>query len=133
MTADAVVVLGGRPNRVPVGRRLLEEGVAPELLVFNATGEGDGDTIYVRPDPYTTRGEARAVARIGRERGWRSVVVVTSTYHVTRARLLVERCYDGELRVVGARLDGPRGLPDPLEIAHEWAGFVHAFAVERGC
>ena len=32
-----------------------------------------------------------------------SVVVVTSTYHVRRTRMIVRRCYHGDLAVVGAR------------------------------
>lgn len=128
MRADAIVVLGGRPNRVPVGRRLLEEGVAPELLVFNATGEGDGDTIYVRPDPYTTRGEARAVARIGRERGWRSVVVVTSSYHVRRARLIFRRAWEGELEMVAAP---PAPWRLPYDLLSEAVKLAVAVTVRR--
>ena len=102
MKADAIVVLGGRANRLPVGLRLHEEGVAPVLLVFNSSGAGDDEHVYERPDPYTTRGEARAIARLADEHGWRSVVVVTSGYHVPRARLIVRRAYDGEVQMVGA-------------------------------
>ena len=35
--------------------------------------------------------------------GWRSVAVVTSTFHVFRARMLFERCFDGRVDAVGAR------------------------------
>ena len=102
MKADAIVVLGGRANRLPVGLRLRAEGVAPVLLVFNASGAGNDEHLYERPDPYTTRGEAQAIARLADEHGWRSVVVVTSGYHVPRARLIVRRAFDGELQMVGA-------------------------------
>src|SRR5205823_5133085 len=36
------------------------------------------------PQPYSTRGEARAIARLAVQHGWRRVIVVTSTFHVTR-------------------------------------------------
>ena len=57
--ADAIVVLGGRPTRLPVGLRLWRAGVAPALVVFNEDGRGDDEHLYVRPEPYNTRGEAR--------------------------------------------------------------------------
>ena len=44
--------------------------------------------------------DARAIARLARERGWSSIVVVTSRFHVTRARMLFRRCYRGALSVV---------------------------------
>ena len=68
---DAIVVLGGRPNRVPVGLALARAGVASTLLVFNADASpADAPTgvevIAVRPDPYATRGEAAVAARLAR-------------------------------------------------------------------
>ena len=128
MKADAIVVLGGRANRLPVGLQLREEDVAPVLLVFNATGVGDEDHLYERPDPYTTRGEARAVARLAREHGWRSIVVVTSSYHVPRARMLVRRAWDGELRMVGAP---PTRWRLPLDVASELVKGAYALTFGR--
>src|SRR6266404_3670271 len=64
--------------------------------------------------PYSTQGEARAIARLVRTRRWRRVVVVTSTFHVTRARMLIKRCYTGPLAMIGARSSWWR-LPE------EWA------------
>src|SRR5438105_3258221 len=52
--------------------------------------------------PFSTQGEARTVRRLARERGWRSVVVVTSTFHVTRAHMLFRRCYRGPLAMIGS-------------------------------
>ena len=107
MIADGVVVLGGRPNRVPVGVALVRAGVAPVLVVFNADGSAldapDADeVIVIRPDPYNTRGEAAIAARLARERGWRALVVVTSSYHVPRARRIFRRTWDGGLTMVPA-------------------------------
>ena len=47
--------------------------------------------------PFSTRGEAETVARLARARGWHSVVVVTSTFHITRAHMLFRRCFHGRL------------------------------------
>lgn len=40
---------------------------------------------------------------LARQHGWTSVGVVTSTYHVSRARIIFDRCLDGRLYVVAAR------------------------------
>ncbi len=60
-------------------------------------------------------------------------MVVTSTYHVSRTRMLFRRCFDGEIRVVGARPDSRGGLPSPRAVVREWLAFGHALTVERGC
>jgi uncharacterized SAM-binding protein YcdF (DUF218 family) len=79
-----------------------------------------------RPDPYSTRGEARWAAR----QGWDSLVVVTSTYHVRRTRELFERCFDGDLAV--------READTPFEnfvigVAWEWPKSAWYLGFVRGC
>jgi uncharacterized SAM-binding protein YcdF (DUF218 family) len=144
--ADGVVVLaGGGGERLAEATRLMEEGVAPVLVVSTGgrtgwaearrlcEGEMPYEVICFTPRPDRTQGEARAVGRIARERGWESLVVVTSRYHIHRATMLMRRCYGGEVRGVGARPDSPRGLPSLRNVVWEWGGYVHAFLVERGC
>ena len=126
--ADAIVVLGGRPNRLPVGLRLWREGVAPTLVVFNEDGRGDDEHLYFRPEPYNTRGEARVTARLAREHGWRSIVLVTSTYHLPRARMIFRRAFDGEIVPAGA----PATLWRlPYDLASEVAKTVFALTLRR--
>lgn len=137
--SDAVVVLsGGRGHRLAEGRRLIAQGVS-DTLVISDVDDGwaeanrlcdSGRAICFTPDPYSTQGEARWIAQEATERGWESVVVVTSTYHVRRARVIVERCFDGDLAVVGAR--------PPLEnrvigVAWEWPKSVYYLTLNRGC
>jgi uncharacterized SAM-binding protein YcdF (DUF218 family) len=137
LQADAVVVLaGGAGERLREGIRLAERGVAPVLVLSHGGRCGDRptyDVVCFTPRPDRTQGEARGAARLARERGWGSVVVVTSTYHVARTRMLFRRCLDGEIRVVGARPRTWRGLPTPRQIAWEWLGFGHALLAERAC
>ncbi|MCC9145750.1 MULTISPECIES: YdcF family protein [unclassified Arthrobacter] len=111
--ADAVVVLAGASSeRLPVGLDLLEQGYAP-VLVLSATytpGNRDTDAICARnlnprvvcfsPAPMTTRGEARAVARLAKDRGWTDILVVTSRYHVTRAELNLDQCSSANITMV---------------------------------
>lgn len=126
--ADAIVVLGGRPNRLPVGLQLWHEHVAPTLVVFNEDGRGDDEHLYFRPDPYNTRGEARVTARLAREHGWRSIVLVTSSYHLPRARMIFRRAFDGEIVAAGAP---PTLWRLPYDLASEIAKTVFALTLRR--
>jgi uncharacterized SAM-binding protein YcdF (DUF218 family) len=59
------------------------------------------------------------------------VIVVTSKYHVSRAQMLIDRCFGGRVEVVAAQ----EGIP-PLEWAFQFAyqtgGYLKA-ALNRGC
>lgn len=139
--ADAVVVLAGEKRRLPVAVELVERGVAPVLVISDGLDPrwtqanrlcrfgGTMKVVCARPDPYSTRGEAQLVARLAREHGWDSLVVVSSRFHLLRARILLERCFDGELALVGARNPG-LGLPE--SVALEWVKLAMA-TVRRGC
>ena len=135
--ADAVMVLAGEQRRLPVGLELVERGVAPLLVISDGLDPrwtranrlcryGDPERVVcIRPDPYSTRGEARLAARLARERGWDSLVVVSSRFHLFRARMLFERCFDGRLDLVGS--PNPK-LGLPVAIALEWAKLGRAAA-----
>jgi uncharacterized SAM-binding protein YcdF (DUF218 family) len=139
--ADAVMVLAGDQRRLPVALELFERGVAPVLVISDGLDPrwtranrlcrfGDpARMLCPRPEPYSTRGEARLAAQLARERGWDSLIVVTSRFHLFRARLLFERCFPGRLSFVGA--SNP-GLRLPLAIAFEWAKLGVA-TMRRGC
>jgi uncharacterized SAM-binding protein YcdF (DUF218 family) len=141
--ADAVVVLAGSESRLPVALDLMQRGIAPVLVVSDPEGRDDEarralcaagsdrfELVCELPDPYSTRGEARLVARLAAERGWRRIVVVTSRFHLFRARRLLERCYDGELVMRGAPA---RWWYRPVAVASEWAKLALAETTRRGC
>jgi len=139
--ADAVVVFGARSRqeRLPAGLRLIDRGVAP-VLVLSAAPQGFPcrsprqkrlEVICFTPHPFSTRGEAQTVGRLAARRGWRSIVLVTSTWHVTRARMLLRRCFDGKVLAVAAR---PRDKGDTVEsIIREWGVLLQAIGWARGC
>lgn len=140
--ADVVVLLSGDGGRLPGALRLMQQRVAPTLLFL-----GQPDTqavadlcrepqsfavICIRPRPDDTRTEARAAGREARTRNWHSMVLVTSRYHITRARILFRRCFGGDLHTTGYTPDyGPTFARH--EIAHEWLGLVYASVLARGC
>jgi uncharacterized SAM-binding protein YcdF (DUF218 family) len=143
--ADAVVVLSGERARVPPALALVRRGVAP-VLALSSVQETPGfrqaralctagrfagaKVVCFLARPYSTRGEARAVAQLARVRGWSSIVVVTSTFHVTRAHMLFRRCYPGKLAFVGSPSPWWR---EPLDWASETAKLAVQLTVERGC
>jgi uncharacterized SAM-binding protein YcdF (DUF218 family) len=142
--ADAAVVLaGGRGPRLSEGMALVKKGVAPVLVVSDGWSstwpEGNRlcagrsapvPVVCFHPQPYSTRGEAEAFAKLAAKRGWRSVVVVSSRYHLVRARMLFERCYDGQISTApanGSLLS--RIIAAPIETVK----LGYALLIRRGC
>ena len=138
--AGAVVVLAGGKERLTEALRLMRRGTAGTLVIDDGRTSNwpEANRVCNRPqpfevicfksDPYSTRGEAQAIRRLARRHGWRSVVVVTSTHHVTRTRMLVRRCFENA-RVVAARPPFRRWL---LGVVYEWPKLAYALVV-RGC
>ena len=143
--ADAVMLLsGGRGDRLPVARALVERGVADVLVIPHGErvdwpdaralclGRNTFEVVCPTPSPDSTQGEARALASLARDRGWKNVVVVTSRYHMTRARIVVPRCTTANIHVVGSTSSA--GLfNEARHVAHEWGGLVHALVLQRRC
>lgn len=107
--ADVIVVLGpATPARVAVAQRLLDEGVAPRMLISvppegtyaaaNIPACREAHVNCVSPRPATTKGEALMLD----EDGARSAVVVTFSPQVARARFIFDKCHHGPVSVVGA-------------------------------
>ncbi len=143
--ASVIIVLSGSKARLPPALALVRQRVAPVLAISSvertrhwpegrrlcAQGRyAAARVVCFTAVPYSTEGEARTVERLARERGWRSVVVVTSTFHVTRARMLFRRCFHGPLAVVGAPSPWWRL---PSDWASETGKLLVQLTVRRGC
>ena len=113
--ADAILVLGGTASaqRYLTGLELAEQGLAPTVVLSNPYRPSDPvlDGLCTQtqsrftvecfaPEPRTTLGEGRELRRMAAENGWRTVIVVTSTPHVSRARYIIGKCFHGELVMV---------------------------------
>jgi uncharacterized SAM-binding protein YcdF (DUF218 family) len=139
--ADAVVVLAGTIQRLPVGVELVRQGYAPLLVVSLSAPTSHQQAaicdhkqryrvLCFRADPFETRGEARAIGRFARERHWKKIDVVTSYFHIPRARVLIQRCYHGELRMIGA----PESrLHLPVDILKESGKLLYQELIARSC
>ncbi len=65
-------------------------------------------------------------------RGWRSLLVVTSTYHVLRARLLFQRCLPAPFKLsVSGTGNDLRSLP--WNALKETGKLLLAETLRRGC
>lgn len=146
--ADAIVVVAGaRDDRYAYARRLAEEGVSESILVsrpadlnsksaalidrFCASGDFSSrgglrvSAECFTPIVATTEGEATTATRIARDRGWRSLLVVTYWGHVSRVRIYFEQCFDGAVYVTETPEPNPMSRRHAL--LHETGGYVKAF------
>lgn len=142
---DAVVVLGGGlQERTDRGLDLIARGVSPVLVLslgiawagpeyervlgICRDGIAGVEVICIRALPDSTKGEAMTTARLARERSWRSIAVVTTDHHVSRATRWFERCFAGAVFPVAARGPSPWA-----EVRHEWFGTIAQFSIDRSC
>jgi hypothetical protein len=135
--ADAIVVLGGPGDRLGVGWDLADDDLAPTIVVFLEEPElcepldDDPEEICLAPEPSTTRGEARIVAELARDRGWDHLVVVTAASQSVRASIRLERCFDGRLDMATVREDGL--AMQVYRVVYENAAMIKALVVQRDC
>jgi hypothetical protein len=143
--ADAMLILGGFGDpRYSFGLDLAAQGWAPNLVVSHPPGASDVwernfcgtprprlDLHCFVPDPPTTKGEALELRRLASQYGWRTVIVVTFRPHISRARFILEHCFDGDVVMVAS----PAHIPLSrwaFEYVYQTAGYVRA-ALEPDC
>jgi uncharacterized SAM-binding protein YcdF (DUF218 family) len=136
---SAIVMLAGPGDRLPVALQLAAEHRASVLVV--STGyDGYGSPcpprlsgvqlICFEPNPADTRGEAEYIGQLAKKYHWTSVAVVTSRPQVTRARMLVERCFTGAVY----NATGPLPMREwPYQIAYGWGALAKAVFWDRAC
>ena len=136
---SAIVMLAGPGDRLDVALKLAREHRAPMLVVSQGQHGYGGPCpqatpgvklICFEPDPGNTRGEAEFTGRLARQYGWRSVVVVTARDQATRARIVVRRCFGGQIYVMAGSLPLANW---PYQIAYEWGALFKALVLYRGC
>ncbi|WP_368498773.1 YdcF family protein [Herbiconiux sp. A18JL235] len=110
--SDAVIVLGPPTvQRLKTAQGLVNDGLASTIVVSvppgvreddahprvrdMCSGRSTYDVVCFTPNPFTTQGEARAAEALMAEHSWDSIIVVTSVSHVTRSRVLFDRCLTG--------------------------------------
>jgi hypothetical protein len=143
--ADAILIVGGEGNsRYLVGLDLAVHGWAANLVVSSprdariawrkdyCAAPPPGLVVHCFvPDPGTTKGEGRELRRLAAQHGWRKVIVVTFRPHISRARFVLEQCFDGDLVMVAS----PTQMSVTkwaFEYVYQTAGYVRA-ALQPGC
>ncbi|KKI19954.1 MULTISPECIES: YdcF family protein [Sphingomonas] len=125
LTTDAIVVPTGGPGRIPRGLQMIDEGRAKRMLVTGvATGLRKADLIAANGheraiaccvdlgrEAVDTRSNAEETARWMREHGYKSVRLVTSDWHMARARMELGAALDGDVTIHrdGVRAEQPLG------------------------
>jgi uncharacterized SAM-binding protein YcdF (DUF218 family) len=143
--ADAVVILGSPENndRIEAAESLLADHVSNQLVIsLNSPNQRHayrtcqhppaGVTVTCfQPNPSTTQGEAEEVRRLAAQHGWKSVAVVTSTFHVSRARYIFSRCFNGKLYMIPARV-GIGWITWTYQYLYQTGAYIKA-VLQSGC
>jgi hypothetical protein len=126
VASDAIVILGDdnyNGDRATRAADLLKAGWAPRIVAsgrglrsYASVAELEEHDLTDRGVPITaivrfahraddTRDEAAAISQLISSRGWKTIILVTSTFHTRRARYICERSFPPgtALRVVAAR------------------------------
>jgi uncharacterized SAM-binding protein YcdF (DUF218 family) len=147
--ADVLFVLAPQGDRMEFAEQLMDQGVAGTLAVSAPQGTDDSAALCKQnrayrvvcfdPDPVTTQGEARALKRLSEEYGWKGAVVLTAQFHVSRARVLMQRCYHGDLGMIAFGREMPLvGFPHEgrsswaYHFVYESAAFIKV-AINQDC
>jgi uncharacterized SAM-binding protein YcdF (DUF218 family) len=134
--ASQIYRQGLAPVVVASGRRLRPYAGVAELIEHDLIERGvpKDKILRVAHDADNTREEAIELAKIAKQKKWRSVIVVTSNFHTRRARYIFSHVFPEDVRI---RISGaPDGDFDPerwwekrisvKDLAREMAGMVVA-------
>ena len=108
-----------------VGTDHTSPGLRPKSVAVPAV-----TVLCFHPDPATTRGEAEYIAREAKQRGWTSIILVTTPDQAWRAELRTSRCFPGRVYVATAPLPVLEWF---TQIPYQWAASAKALTVQRGC
>ena len=136
---DAIIMMAGPGDRVSAAVRLARERRAPVLVVSQGQHGYSNpcpppvpgvQLICFDPDPGNTRGEAEFAASLAGKYHWHSIVLVTTAEQASRARMLMRRCFAGDVYVVTAA-EPLSSVPG--QIVYGWGALVKALTLVRAC
>ncbi|HEB75851.1 MAG TPA: YdcF family protein [Nitrospirae bacterium] len=102
--ADIIVALGGSKERRQDAVELLREGVAPRVMFtgndvdkkdYQCEGITEEATILPPGPSYSTYDDANVVLKAAEENNFRSVIIVTSPYHLRRSGFIFHEVFKG--------------------------------------
>ena len=120
--ADAIVVLTGGIGRVEEGLRLFREGRGGYLILSGVEETSSLGAIFPGRDLKTSVDTSRIildiesrrtidnafnVKKIVEEKGFKSLILVTSNYHMKRASTILRKTINGEVKLYRNPVRGP--------------------------
>ncbi len=148
--ADAIVVLTGGKGRTDEGLMMLRKGGGEVLIVSGVNSDSVVDAIFskrlsveerakiiLEKRSRNTYGNAVEVRRIMSEKGFKTMVLVTSDYHMKRARYIFDNVMPPDISISimpsqasGYRQSEPRGLP--VTVGEFFKYYWHVFLFNFG-
>lgn len=125
--SDAIVVLTGGAGRVEEGLRLFTEGRGGFLIISGVEGSSKIDAIFPGRDlgktvdtskiildieSKSTLANAANVKKVVKEKGLKSLTLVTSNYHIKRALAIFMKTMKKDVTIYPYSVDGPNFRPD---------------------
>ncbi len=117
---DVIVVLTGGKGRVEQGLEFLREGVSPTLILSGVNEAASIDSIFsgglkgaersaiiLEKESKSTYENALQVRRLLIERGEKSVLLITSSYHMKRAYAIFSRVMPEDVSILPYRVSSP--------------------------
>jgi hypothetical protein len=136
---DAILSLNGQNEAARESRAiaLAEKGYA-HVLLFS---QGNSHTtpcprvphvsvVCFSANPGRTAGEVEFAALYARRHGFHSLLIVPGRAQVTRARVLMKRCFSGHVAYVAAPV---KVAEIPYDVAYEWGALAKALFIYRAC
>jgi uncharacterized SAM-binding protein YcdF (DUF218 family) len=143
-SADAIMILGpSLDTRVNTAVQLADSLHISQIAISIGDTSGQAHSglcaqapsaitvTCFRPAPYTTEGEARELRTLASKHHWHHVIVIAAKPQISRAHMLMKRCFDGTVQMVA----------DPVKISrrswmnqflHQSGAFLKAL-VRPGC
>lgn len=139
--ADAVVALSGSDRTLPEAQALVQQGLAPVLVVSAEQSQRSKEraaycrskpkqVVCVNADPFTTSSESQVIAQVANNRRWTTLVVVTPDYESLRIERAFRRC--SGFTVVMHSVDEP-WWRTAIGIPLEWVKLAVTETVRRNC
>jgi uncharacterized SAM-binding protein YcdF (DUF218 family) len=118
--ADAIVVLTGGMGRADEGLRLLREGRAGVLILSGVHADADIDSIFLNKTSKAERGKiilekvssstyenAVEVNRLVARHGFKSIILLTSAYHMKRAEFIFKKILPADVKILTHSVSTP--------------------------
>jgi hypothetical protein len=135
---DAILSMNGENEsaRENTAITLAEKGYAP-VLIFSQGHDATAcphvpgvKVVCFIPVPNRTVGEVRFATAYAKEHDLHSLLIVPGRAQTTRARILMKRCFSGEVLMLPAPVPL---LAVPFEVVYEWGALAKALLVDRSC